>query len=269
MSFIRDVWGGHDYLPQVWDSWLGQKDSAMFVVLVDGKQVGMNRVRFLEDGTAWFEGARVHPEYRGRGLASMLGERSMEVARARGVDNFRLTSGSRNKLAHRQIRRIGFTETARFSVYVPAEGARFETMRGVRTAERRELSRVMRQIVRSREFVLGAGVMWDTFAALSLTEATVGRAVKEGRVYLGGDSLAMVKLGGEGKEVWNQICFLTGEGPEPIRLAGHLFRERRGPRVDRRLAYLPQGSRLVREARAAGMERDFSLILFERRAANG
>ena len=80
MSFIREVWGGHDYIPYVWDWWLKDRTGKMFVVEVDGVPVGMNRVRFLEDGSAWFEGVRVHPDFRGKGLATMLGENSMKVA---------------------------------------------------------------------------------------------------------------------------------------------------------------------------------------------
>jgi predicted GNAT family acetyltransferase len=124
MSFIRNIWGGHDYIPRVWDAWLNDKQGKMFVVEVDGVPVGMSRVRFLEDGSAWLEGARVHPAFRGKGLASMLGENSVLFARGKGATLFRLTSGSRNRAAHRQIARIGFREVARYGVYEPPKRRR-------------------------------------------------------------------------------------------------------------------------------------------------
>ncbi|HKT22045.1 MAG TPA: GNAT family N-acetyltransferase, partial [Nitrososphaerales archaeon] len=96
MSFIKDVWGGHDYIPRVWDHWIRDPRNKMFVVTVDGTPVGMNRLRFMEDGSAWFEGARVHPDYRSQGLGSLLGENSMKLAKDLGITTFRLTSGSRN-----------------------------------------------------------------------------------------------------------------------------------------------------------------------------
>ena len=99
MSFIKGVWGGHDYIPYVWDEWAKDEVNPMFVVEVDGTPVGMNRLRFLEDGSAWFEGVRIHPAHRGRGLATMLGENSIRVAKRRGATEFKLTSGSRNKMA--------------------------------------------------------------------------------------------------------------------------------------------------------------------------
>src|SRR5256712_13207617 len=88
----------------------------MFVFQVDGKQVGMNRVRLLKDGTGWLEGVRIHPDFRGKGLASLLGEKSMEYASKLGVSTFRLTSSSRNRAAHRQVAKMGFSEVARFEV---------------------------------------------------------------------------------------------------------------------------------------------------------
>jgi GNAT superfamily N-acetyltransferase len=175
MSFIKDVWGGHDYIPLVWDRWLADPTGKMFVVEADGKVVGMNRVRFLEDGSAWFEGARVHPDYRSRGLASMLGENSMEVARRRGVRVFRLTSGSTNKPAHRQIARIMFKEAARFSVYEPRKGQRLRPGKGAERVQLHQLRKTIRLLKRTKEFELGTGVAWHEFTAASPTPEDTGR----------------------------------------------------------------------------------------------
>ena len=115
MSFIKDVWGGNDYIPQVWDHWLRDRRGRMFVVESGGVPVGMNKVSFLDDGSAWFQGARVHPEHRGKGLATLLGENSMRFAARRGVRVFRLTTGTRDIPSRRQTARMGFEELARFS----------------------------------------------------------------------------------------------------------------------------------------------------------
>ena len=158
MGFIRDVWGGHDYIPQVWDEWLRDKEGRMFVVEADGVPVGMNRVRFLEDGSAWFEGARVHPDYRGKGLASILGENSVKLARSRGITVLRLTSGSHNRAAHRQIARIRFRERARFSIYAPSKRKRLPARGTAEKVGEADHASVMRLIRSSREYRIGTGV---------------------------------------------------------------------------------------------------------------
>lgn len=269
MSFIKDVWEGHDYIPRVWDEWLSGESGRMFIVEADGVPVGMSRVRFLEDGSAWLEGARIHPEFRGRGLASMLGRNSMRIAMDRGVKVFRLTSWSRNKAAHRSISRINFKESSRISAYEPEKGAKFAPQKGVRLAGMSDLSWVTRLIGESREFQLGSGVFWDAFKAASLSPAIIKKLVGEGSIWIAGESVAVARLGGEGGETWRQVCFLTGKGNEPVKLVKHVFGLKNRAKSTRRIIYLPQGSHLIGTLRRAGFSRFTSLILFERAAAKG
>ncbi len=267
MSFIKDIWGGQDYIPYVWDEWLEDKAGRMFVVEVDNVPVGMNRVRFLEDGSAWFEGARIHPRFRSRGLASMLGENSMKVARKRGVEVFRLTSGSRNKSAHRQIDRIGFKESSRISVYEPKKGRRFAPEKGVRRAGEGDLASANELVAGSREFRLGSGVFWDSFAATSLSPPVIEKLVSEGDVWITNRAVLVTRQAGEGGELWRQVCFLTGDEGEAKKLVNQVFSMKERNRT-RKLVFLPQGSRLIGMLRREGFRRLAGLILFER-SANG
>jgi GNAT superfamily N-acetyltransferase len=269
MTFIKDVWGGHDYIPRIWDEWLKDETGKMFVVEADEVPVGMSRVKFLEDGSAWLEGARIHPSFRGQGLASMLGESLIRIATDRGVKVIRLTSWSRNKTAHRAIARIKFKESSRISAYQPGKGAKFAPLKGVRLAGMSELSRVTRLIRKSREFRLGSGVFWDAFTAASLSPAVIEKLVGEGSVWIAGESVAIARLGGEGGETWKQLCFLTGKGDEPLKLVRHVFGLKNRAKTTRRIIYLPQSSRLIGTLRRAGFSRLTSLILFERTAAKG
>ncbi|MDE1857587.1 MAG: GNAT family N-acetyltransferase [Thaumarchaeota archaeon] len=265
MSFIKDVWGGHDYIPTVWDRWIRDTKNRMYVVVVDGVPVGMNRMRLMEDGSAWFEGVRVHPEYRSRGLASMLGENSMRVAKGLGITTFRLTSGSRNHTAHRQIARIEFRETARFSVYEPPR-----VSRGAGDARRvglGETADAYAAIRGSAEYRLGGGVFWHDFAAASLTPEVVDLLVCEGAVWRLGRAAAVVRDGGREPEAWKQICFLGGDPGDAVRLAKGLTAG--WEKATERWIFLPQGSPIIRQLRLAGFRRNYSNILFERRAAKG
>ncbi|MBI3859391.1 MAG: GNAT family N-acetyltransferase [Thaumarchaeota archaeon] len=262
MSFIKNVWGGHDYIPHVWAEWMSDRRGRMFVVEVGGTPVGMNRVRFLEDGSAWFEGVRIHPDYRGRGLASMLGENSMKVASAKGATVFRLTSNSRNRQAHRQVARIRFNEVSRISVYSPPDGVKPLGRMAIKAAGVKDLLAVRKVVELSKEFVQGAGVMWDGFTAISLTPDVIARRIREGSVFIAKDAVAIAMPGKEGNEVWSQICFLCGEPKAAVGLAKGIFSSK--GKADWKLAYIPQGSPLIGALRRAGFRRSFSLILFQR-----
>jgi GNAT superfamily N-acetyltransferase len=266
MRFIKDIWGGHDYLPYVWDEWLRDPAGRMFVVEVDGIPVGMNRVRFLEDGTAWFEGVRIHPKFRGKGLASLLGENSMKVANARGIKTFRLTSGSHNHSAHRQVARIKFAEKSRFSVYRPRKGTKFRPQEGVRQAEWKDRATVERLLAESDEFRLGRGVFWDNFTAVSLTPRVIDDLLRRGSIWTADDAVAIFRVGKEGNETWKQVCFVGGAKEGVLPLVRQVLSLPAEGKNFRRFVFVPQGSPIIGALKQAGFEREFSMILFERSA---
>jgi ribosomal protein S18 acetylase RimI-like enzyme len=267
MSFIKDVWGGHDYIPHVWDEWIRDKSARMYVIEADGRPIALNRVRFLGDGSAWFEGVRVHPDYRRMGLASMLGDNAMKVARENGATVFRLTSGSRNKASQGQVAKMGFVEVARFSVYEPLKTREFRSDNGVRIAKRGDLESVMNLMKSSAEYRLGRGALWDGFAEMSLTPTVVKNAIDENTVYLCGDAVAVRRLGREGKEIWNQIGYISGDPQPALKLVDAIFAMK--GRFDWRFVMVPQGSPLIGALKRQGLRRSFSNVLFERSAAKG
>lgn len=262
MSFIKDVWGGHDYIPGVWDMWIRDTGSKMFVVEADGVPVGMNRLRVVADGSAWLEGVRVHPRYRGLGLASMLGENSMKVARRLGISIFRLTSGSSNHAAHRQIARIKFKEIARFSVYELAKGGGREAGETLL----RSPAEALRLMKAHHEYKLGRGVYWQNWGAAALYPRVVEELVARGAVARLGDAIAVVGRGGQGGRMQAEIGFLGGPPAEAAKLAASAL-GRSGAREQ--LVFIPQGSPIIRELRRSGFTRRLSNILFERKATKG
>jgi ribosomal protein S18 acetylase RimI-like enzyme len=267
MSFIKYVWGGTDYIPHVWDDWIRDRSAKMFVIETDGKPIAMNRVRFPEDGSAWFEGVRVHPQYRRLGLASMLGENAMKVASDRGSTIFRLTSGSRNKASHGQVAKMGFREVSRFSVYQADPAMRFRSHREARVAREQDLDLVRNLIEESREFRLGQGVLWDGFVALSLTPSVLRGRLRGKSVYVTGDAVAIHLPGREGRETWNQIGYISGEPDSAVKLVDSIFAMK--GKFSWKLAMVPQRSPLIRAFREHGLTRSFANVLFERRAAKG
>ncbi len=269
MHFVAKTWGGHDYIPSVWEEWLQDRTGRIFVVEVDGKQVGMNRVRFLRDGTGWLEGARIRPDFRGRGLASVLGKKSMEYASKFGITTFRLTSGSRNKAAHRQVAKMGFKEVGRFNVFKAGKRSKLRTQEGVRKVSSKEVKRIMDIISNSEEFRLGRGVYWDSFVVPTLNQEALAYLIEKGYVFSTKDSKgnsAMAICGSvkEGDEVWQQMSFLCGRPALCRRLVSHLL-QRSGPTKDQKYVFLPKGSRLSRTLSEIGVKKDFQMILFEGR----
>ena len=69
VDIAKDIWGGSDYLPEVFHGWVDYP--AEFIGGVDtlkNKVVSAGRYSVLYDGTGWIEALRVHKDYRGMKL---------------------------------------------------------------------------------------------------------------------------------------------------------------------------------------------------------
>ena len=269
MEFISRNWGGHDYIPRVWDEWMKESGARTFVAEVGGRPVGMNRIKFLEDGSAWLEGARIPPAFSGRGLASMLGENSVRLAATRGVTTVRLVSNSRNRSARRQVAKMGFKEVARMSIYNPRRRPRPAAKPDVRFALGPDIAAVVSRVRSSKEFKLGGGVFWDGFRATGFTAKTTRRLVKERRALISGDAVAFFRRGREGGEPFIQVGFACGDSDGMTRLIRHIFGQKHGKRNVLRYLCAPLGSPLAGCAKRAGMTRWSTFILFQHESPNG
>ncbi|MEM4057729.1 MAG: GNAT family N-acetyltransferase [Thermoplasmata archaeon] len=78
LEFCKNTWQGmkgledtqHDYIAFVYDAWVRKK--SMITAEIDHRPVAILNVNPYKDGSAWLEGMRVDPEYRRKGIASML-----------------------------------------------------------------------------------------------------------------------------------------------------------------------------------------------------
>ena len=189
----------------------------------------------------------------------------MRVASRRGIGVFRLTSGSTNKAAHRQIARIKFKEAARFSVYEPGKGMRLTPGPGASRVRPSEFREVMQALRRTKEFALGTGVAWHEFTAAALTPTLVERRIREGGLWRVGEAVAILQEGGEGGPRWEEVGFIGGPVENAMTLVTSLVG--RDKRAKERWVFMPQGSPLIHVLRSRGFVRNFSMILFERSAA--
>jgi GNAT superfamily N-acetyltransferase len=91
LDISKDIWGGTDYLPQVFHNWI--EDMGLFLGGVDSeknKVVAVGKLSVLSDGSGWLEGLRVHKDYRGLKLGRRITEEVLERAKellAQGLIN--------------------------------------------------------------------------------------------------------------------------------------------------------------------------------------
>jgi GNAT superfamily N-acetyltransferase len=102
----RDVWDGHDYLPRVFDEWLGDSGATFQAAELEGVVVGVQRLRPFAPGLVWYEGLRVASTHRRQGVARAMLTSAIADAREQGFREMRL--GTANQDAVSLFESMGF-----------------------------------------------------------------------------------------------------------------------------------------------------------------
>lgn len=93
-AISAQIWGGHDYVPAVFDDWLADV-TGEFTVVYDGERLAaFGKLTELGPGEWWWEGMRVDPAYRGRGLARALHNYAVGLFDRTGRGMLRFASNS-------------------------------------------------------------------------------------------------------------------------------------------------------------------------------
>ena len=109
LEISRHVWQGHDYLPYVIKAWLKDPNSHTYGIEVDSHIIGLGSLRLVEKGqTGWMEGLRIHPNYRGKGLANKLTKHIISEARYLKVQRLRYTTAVDNLASLQLAEKTGF-----------------------------------------------------------------------------------------------------------------------------------------------------------------
>lgn len=137
MAFASRTDGRWDYIPHAWDDWLNAPDGVLLVALPSAHgepavgaagapldsalPIALSRVVLLSPSEAWVEGIRVHPELRGRSVATRLQMAELSWAAAHGVGVVRYVTNDDNEGSHRLGARSGFAVVGAWRGYVAPE----------------------------------------------------------------------------------------------------------------------------------------------------
>ena len=101
--------------------------------MIDKQVVGTLNVRFLENKEAWLEAVRVHPNFRQRGVASLLVQAAHEYAKRRKCRTSRLETSLRNTAGRATFEKFGYRRVAWYDTYkVDAQAG---SLAGIRPAK--------------------------------------------------------------------------------------------------------------------------------------
>ncbi|MCK5238524.1 MAG: GNAT family N-acetyltransferase [Candidatus Thorarchaeota archaeon] len=127
LEIAKNTWDGHDHLPYFFDEWLANKDCHTLAIEDKGKVAALANLRIIENGlTGWMESLRVHPDYRGKGLASKITNYLVELAKDLNVQRIRYTTATLNEHSLHLAKKIGMTRKFDLGVYWEAEADKIQ-----------------------------------------------------------------------------------------------------------------------------------------------
>jgi len=141
-EFTSHTWRWGDYIMSVWENWISDTKGKLLVAEEDNKVIGLMRLSLRPEGEAYLAGARVHPKFRRKGVATALTKSCIDYARASGARFVSLATSSKNVPAISLVEKLGFT-LAQELVEVEAWPKKSAQPSGIRRMKVEEIEDVM------------------------------------------------------------------------------------------------------------------------------
>jgi GNAT superfamily N-acetyltransferase len=248
VELTKDVWGGHDYLPSVFDDWVADAASAFQALEVDGVVVGLQRLRPYAPGLVWYEGLRVATSHRRQGLARAMLDSAIAEAREQGHGEMRLATG--NPEAVRLFESVGFKKLVDVRWW---RGPRVEGGESPRMPPAAEAEKLWPMVAKSPGIELFNGVMADFNGARDINAAELARLAETGMLRVGPGGRAVAGL----RRPWGNniaVGFLAGSGGALRELLLALRFESDADGLDDVVVSLPRGHPAADDLRASGYD---------------
>lgn len=244
----RDVWDGRDYLPRVFDRWVGDAGAAFQAAEVDGQVVGLQRLRPYAPGLIWYEGLRVATSHRRRGVARSMLMSAIAEARDQGFNEMRL--GTRDRPASDLFESAGFKRILDVRWW---RGARVEGGEPARMPDPADATRMWAAIAASPGMELYNNVIADFNGARDLGPDELAHQASIGMLRVGPGGRTLVIL----REPWAQniaVAFVAGSGGALRELLMALRFEADADGLDHVTVNLPRGHPAEEDLRATGYD---------------
>lgn len=181
LAFTAHTWGEDegDYIQDVFDDWLVDPKGEFTAAVIDDQVVAIAKLTDLGDGEWWFEGLRVDPDFRRRGIALSLNRYHVELARKLGGRIIRYMTAYDNAGSQAIGIQVGFQHTITFAAHLAAASNEFKIPAKLTQADvPAVLAWLDSPLVRYQHRAYR-----DAWSVKTLTEPAITQMISEGRAF--------------------------------------------------------------------------------------
>ena len=181
LAFTAHTWGADegDYIHDVFDEWLADPAGEFTAAVIDAQVVAIAKLTDLCDGEWWFEGLRVDPDFRRRGIARALNRYHVEMARKSGGKVMRYMTGGENVGSQTIGAQAGFQHTITFAARLASASDQWTV------PDKLTLSDLpaVQTWFKSPLMIEQRGAYRDGWSVKTLTKRELARVMSEGRAF--------------------------------------------------------------------------------------
>jgi GNAT superfamily N-acetyltransferase len=263
LEISKNLWGGHDYLPEVWDDWLADKKGRLIVATVSARAVGVAHAVLQTPYIAWLEGLRIHEQYRGLGIAGKLNIALVRWTKRKGARVARLSTHINNHASRNHLEKIGFPVIQIFQRLDSTEGLRAKP--ATVTAPRRSAESLWNWLKTRPNFAENHAMYSDGWTWHPLTHSVLRNLMGQGRVLVtsrdGEPSSCCIFLD---EEKTLTMGFAEGDRREVAKLIRMLRFLKSHKKHEKLRVLLPSRSPLERMLERSGFKKGAKILVYEK-----
>ncbi|RKD30564.1 GNAT family N-acetyltransferase [Thermohalobacter berrensis] len=117
ISISTTIWEGDDYIPNIVDKWIDDREGEFTVAELNGQVVGFAKLTVLKPGDIWLEGIRVDKRYRGLGIGKEMTRYFIDKAKRMKAKSISLSTYIENHESIKIIEKNGFKKSVSFKIF--------------------------------------------------------------------------------------------------------------------------------------------------------
>jgi GNAT superfamily N-acetyltransferase len=186
-EWTRDTFDWGDYVADALADWLAIPNAQVQIATdASNDPLAVSLVQMLSPTEGWLSGARVHPNWRRRGLGSLLNQSSIDWIRSEGGVVARLAVETGNEAAVNQVKKLGYRPTSAwvFGELDPGAPAHIDRSDLLSRSGRSDVDPAWMYWSTSEFSEKGRALLASGWSWRRATTADIDRAARESRMFV-------------------------------------------------------------------------------------